>query len=357
MGQRFCTINSTSNLLRDGDFELLDSEGTPAFWVVGGAVENDQGSTNISFETDETLKGGIGTYADVRLSSDKALTLSQYFGRVTGTFDFVAPLDVEARRSDSAGYQNDTDTLLGAGFYTVSMSILLTEGELDVTVFARQADGTTPETFVGLENGLTRRVVGSDKFQRVTLNMYIPQMRVDYLEIQFQRSAASNVSSFRLSHLTMAPGTYTSVAFLPCPFKSTFPKGAIVLSMGETCPAGFEDIKNGEYSPLSEWAQNNPNSQGRRGNFPRNSSDLTGSEMHTTDTPGTVPDASDTLKYPTKNNKYIQSLYAQDEAKDVYEAPTVDLPGSDNGAPTHVHELSPSSTRPVAWPFLLCKRL
>ena len=361
MATRFATTHHLVNLFRNGNLELaqvVDAKTVPAFWVIDGAVPDELGNSDTitSFKVlqDQTIEiGGSDNFLSIIMQEADTVTIGQSFLRGTGTsFDFPTPLAPGTRRSLASGYLNDTDVLIPYGSYSAGFSIKVSQGSVVATLVAYDLLGEViPLTFNESSQLQTINAVG--KYSRVTFSFNTPKT-ISRLDLQLTRSPGSGLVEMRLTKASMAAGVYSDLPFLPDPLINCFPEGAIVLSMGDSCPSGFEEIGNDNLTPLAEWVTTNPTAQGRKGNFPRSASEQSGTEKHTAITDFTAFSA-DTVDFPSTTNLDVVKNTTNID-KD-YINPSGDLPGGDDGTPTHKHQLSTTGTRPVSWAFRLCKRL
>jgi hypothetical protein len=358
MQQRFATTHHAINLLRNGNFDLIqetDGESVPAFWYVDGAVAD--GVTNSETVTSysviqgaEIVAGGSDNYMRVVMQDASPVRLGQSFVREEA-LSFPTPLQPGVRRALGSGYLNDTTQLLPSYNYTIALSTLVRQGTVDYSVVA--FDVNDIEFELTLLESQNNSVSKQNEYVRTTLSFFAPQP-IYRLEVRLTRAPGAGLTELDLALLSMSQGTYTRLPYLPDPFISCFPAGAIVMTQGDSCPAGFAELGNGDLAALPDWLDAASDAQGRKGHFPRSADTQTGTEFHTA-TPDFKPFLADTIDFPKETN--LDYVEAAGGNSDPYNNPQGDLPGSPSGTPTHEHELTESGTRPVSWAFRLCKRL
>lgn len=356
MSKRFASTHHAINLLRNGNFELAeDVQGNtlPAFWDIQGAVPDEFGNsdtiTSFKVEQDQPIvAGGSDNFLSVIMQDTDVVRLQQSFLR-DNPLSFSTPLLPNTKRSVPSGYVNATELVLPAYTYTVAVSTQTVQGTVSFEVQAYDMEGEL-QVLSMLESTNTT-VDQPDFFERTSIAFEVP-LPISKVELVLTRKVGSGLLKARLAMISMAQGTYSTLPYLPDPFISCFPEGAIILTQGDICPTGFMELGEGDTSPLAEWSSVRADAKGRKGNFPRSADTASGTEQHTAD-PDFSPAITDTVEFPSETNLEV----VEDTFSGNYVNPSADLPGDPSGAPSHEHSLSAAGTRPVSWAFRLCKRL
>jgi hypothetical protein len=175
------------------------------------------------------------------------------------------------------------------------------------------------------------------------------------LGLQVERTVESDLCVVELSLFSFTRGAFTFLPYLGDPFQRCFPEGTIVMTMGEGCPPGFEELGNGDLEPLPEWSAFDSSVEARKGNFPRSSTELTGTELHGAEVTQIEPGDIDVERFISSTSKTV--VEPNDEKPYSGTNPTVDAPGGINNIPDHPHTLEAAPTRPVSRGFRFCRRL
>ncbi len=367
MIKRFMSQASLLNLWRNGTFEL-QKEGAPAFIDIVGASLNSPESLDVYslITTNDVVAESSETCIEIVLSIQADVKIQQTFTRHKDTkFDFVAPLSANAFVSLAPGYQSRHEVFIPAGAYTLRWSYSLS-GSVLASVYGEDENGAE----LIFENTDIKALSTTDHWTSESISFRITKAAAK-LALRL-RGAGSEAGTIRITNMALAAGEYSSLPALPDQFIATFPSNAIILTLGEKCPDGFTELT--EIAPLPEWVATNPDVKSKYGNFPRTSNELSGTELHTSVNIIKKPGINDKVEFPGANNLEVvlartnkvpgstSPLTTQvpngGNTIDVnYTNPPADFPGSNDGTPTHQHKLKPAGTRPVARPFLLCKRL
>ena len=348
---RFATTHTAVNLLRCSGWELINSDGTAAFWSFANLNGVNRGTLS-----DNKLA--------VVLASNEVSSISQNFGTISSDFDFTP--------SDASAYYGVYPTVPSG--YAVTRRIPLARDEhytfsfdLDQTVGGSQfrivwTAEPLNSSSAEIEHTTPWQVLGKPTTSRVHIRFDAERALTDIrpisdVRVEFQRAEGVNLANLTISKLMLVPGDYSNLPYTGDPMISCIPAGAIIMTIGPACPAGFEELGNDGASALAEWTTNDPSRQARFGNFPRSATDASGTVLHapTTNIDGGTGDNG---LYETENG-FLADNYtkAQGETLENHiftssEAnPLADTPGS------HIHEMTSEKTEPLAVVLRFCKRL
>lgn len=365
-GQRLTSTFQAVNLFRNGHFDLLTEAGVPAFWTVKGAIENQQpnalAETSYRVLTGQSLAVGPERVFELTLRNSSPVRLLQVLTRdASQVFDFPVPLPPGQRESILAGHPGKFRLLIDDKLdHTLAFSYRVKQGVATLQPVATDAtlDDGSLTTFMALqsvEGGADPRTVRAEQtWRRAAFPFQCPNIPSS-LGLQIARAPGSDLCVVEVSLFSFTRGAFNLLPYLGDPFQRCFPEGTIVLTMGEGCPPGFEELGDGDLEPLPEWTAYDSSVRARKGNFPRSSTELTGTELHGTEVVQIEPGTSDVERFITSTSKTV----VEDNDNKPYAGsnPTVDAPGGVNNTPDHPHTFEAAPTRPVSRGFRFCKRL
>jgi hypothetical protein len=132
------------------------------------------------------------------------------------------------------------------------------------------------------------------------------------------------------------------------------------MSLGNTCPTGFEPLDEGELQPLQEWLDVEPSVRAKKGNYPRTGSELTGSPLHTANDTYFEDVVNESVDFESFNGRLYTEFSNSEDNWELGVTPTVFTVSTDNPATdravVHRHTLSEAKTRPVSIGLMFCKR-
>jgi hypothetical protein len=359
MSRRFTNTYQAVNLVRNGNLDMIealeDQTQTAPFWSTDLVHVAAQDSVVANLY--EIFQGDPGDAPAqgfrVKLVTNQASLLYQDMRRdpEAHVMDFPVPLAAGLRSTIAQGYQaTETQSLPSAG-YTLAFTMRVTQGTVTASVASWDYAGarTTPTLLTGTDPV----VVKTGGWERHVLPFSVDK-GLGQVGLELQRAANTDLAVVEIGLVALALGRYRSLPYTGDPLVSALPKGAIILSLGTVCPPGFEELGEGDLTPLSEWSGDEPGIKARKGNYPRSGTALTGTTSHTVDTLELTPGAKDVSLFSGPDSKA-----ADDDAlvSTTKSNPAVDEPGGKNGTPNHDHSLETAGTRPVSRAFLFCRRI
>lgn len=323
--------------MNNGAFELGD--GTP-FWTFTP-------NQNRYSVTPSDGKAGVLV---VELISDTPFHVAQEFGKdKQGVFDFPVPQGPGTRPSAAGGYVVEEAKVLPQGDYTLHAQIRADFGAVEIApiIEGPTANGDLSPIAVVFE-GAASATVAREGWVPVVFKFTSPR-RIYRVGLSVTRQQQQAHAKAEITKLGLVPGAYDQAVYTGDVLARVLPKGAIVLSLGKTCPDGFALLEEG--TPPAEWTADEPTIKLKYGNFPASVTAPSGHVLHTTETL-VRPDTPGVALF----DGYDSRIYVE-QASSFSTAPgPIDVPDRD-GLASHAHEIKKAKSVPVSVSFLLCKRL
>lgn len=327
------------NQLYNGGWELVDSDGVPAFWDIEGASQKDDLSVY------EVTPDGLR----VRLGSRTAVKVTQSFTTSAGPLDFSGDLDPGDYRGMPNGYiQAPARTLSGKDVWTVSFDMVRSVGPCVVKVSAMYASGTT--VYMTASTG-GEQVTVTDVSQ-TRPHFFLDADVVHSIESITIEVCSSSPTEVVLDRIQMSLGKYADQPYTGDPFVQIFPKDCLVLVLGEVCPAGFEELGDGDLQVPSEWSDQEPGIRPRKGNYPSNGTELAGAPKHG---PAASTSSTSTNIAEVFESRFGRAYLEEGVGPDSWVEPSTN-PLVDQQL-DHTHEINLASSRVLAVEYLFCKRV
>lgn len=324
---------SLVNLFMNGGWSVR-KEQVLAFWIMDNLLPVGLNSYRIE---DERLK--------VSLGSNKPSTISQDFKSFTTPLDFRRPALGGVYPTLAAGYETTHHrTVPGNTHLTCSFDVSRDVGDVRFRLY--YTSGALTEFSEPVRVSINTDI-------RVVLSMFV-QFTPDTIGIEMQ---ADKTTSFSMDKVMLAVGRHSVLPYTGDPFSQIFPKGVIVLSLGGTCPTGFEELGEGDLQPLADWEKHEPGIQARKGNYPRSGTEQLGSPVHTADAVQMRSGREDFIEYEGFEGKLFTE-HNDIEASTPVKVFTVSQGNPDVDAyRPHTHTISEGGSRPLSLGLMFCKRL
>lgn len=336
MINRFATSYQTINLVRNGGWDFVGSDGLPHFWTLVNlvAAADAPDSNKNYFEVGDDKISLV-------LHQEENAQIVQYFPK-PGSMDFQQPLVGGVRSSLPPGYLVNEQQHLPAETYTVAFDLA---GAADVRV----GYGSVASTYTDWQTGDGRK-----------LFVFTAEETLKHILIEVRRAA--DFVTVDLSRIMFAAGEFSALPYTGEPL-NILPRGAIVMVCGDTCPLGFEELGETGATPKPEWASDDPGIRGRKGNYPRGGVDAYGDVRHTGGSilPG-ITDVQQFESFGGYLNTYFgygqeeQGIVTGGDSKDFILSDFADVPEMDDVG-LHTHVIGTAGTRPVSMKLRFCKRL
>lgn len=325
---------SSINLFYNGGWALKD-EDVPAFWYFENLAKT--GLNNYKL-TDRGIK--------VTLGSVSAVAIYQDFSTFTAPMDFAVPAGGGIYRTLSAGYDVLVSRPIAANTtLTIAFDVNREIGDVRFKVFYDSG------AFRGFADVVQR--VSLKSSTRLVFQLPV-QFAPDRIGIEMQADKTSTVT---VDKIMMAIGAHSELPYTGDPFIQLFPEGCIVLTLGDTCPAGFKELGEDDLTAPADWEKHEPGVKARKGNYPRAGTELAGSPVHTVSNPKMQNGAEDFKEFEGFEGKLFTEHSDSDPSAPnkvftVYNG----NPNVDDYQP-HTHTISEGGSRPLSLGLLFCKRL
>jgi hypothetical protein len=327
------------NQFYNGGWELVDSDGVPAFWDIEGASLEDD--LSVYEVTPDGLK--------VQLGSQSVVKVTQTFTEPAGPFDFSGDLEPGDYRGMPNGYiQAPARTLSGKDLWTVSFDVARTVGPCEIKVSAKYVDNT--EVYLTASTGGDRVTITDLTEVRVHFfHEANTASAINEITIELRNASPAEVI---LDRMQLSLGQYADQPYTGDPFVQIFPKDCLVLVLGEVCPAGFEELGDGDLQVPADWSEQEPGIRPRKGNYPASGTDLAGSPKHGPEN-GTSSTATNIAEgFESRFGRaYLEVGTGPDSWIEPSNNPLVDQELD------HTHEMNLASSRVLAVEYLFCKRV
>ena len=331
------TNYNSINLLYNGGWELADSEGIPAFWDISGAEQ--ESALSVYTVVPEGLK--------LQLSSRSAVTITQTFTAPSGPLDF---LSAEDYRGMPYGYVEGPARVLSLqDNWTLAFDVNRRVGPC--TVKARVSYAGTHVDLVTAD-GSTELTISDVQESRphfyLTGSEAPTNLIMESLTITVTSTAPSEVT---LDRIQLSLGRYGFQPYTGDPFLEIFPKDCVVMTLGDLCPAGFEELGDGDLTVPPEWGEDEPGIRARKGNYPADGTELAGAPKHGAPNDTTSVSTNVSASFESRFGRAFQEAGIGPDFLADSNNPLVDQ------TLEHTHEVNKASSRVLAVEYLFCKRV
>lgn len=336
------TNYNSVNLLYNGGWELVDSKGEPAFWDIDGA----------SLEDDLSIYSVGPDGLTVQITSRADVSLTQTFNVEAGPLDFSGNLGTEDYRGMPYGYTRTPARRLSAqDDWTLSFDLTRAIGPCQVRV---RVD------YVGGSQYMAHRIEADGTAETALLVSDVEQARPhffltggadrDITAVAIELSGTSP-TEVTLDRIQLSLGRYADQPYTGDPFVQIFPKDCIVMTLGARCPAGFEELGDGDLVVPDEWSDEEPGIRPRVGNYPAKGTELAGSPKHGPDNGTTSTNSSSFESFEARTGRAATETGIGPTFLSESNNPLVDQELD------HTHTVNKASSRVLAVEYLFCKRV
>lgn len=332
------TNYNSVNLLYNGGWGLVDSQGRPAFWEIAGAsLEEDLSVYEV---TPDGLLLQLGSRSDVKVS--------QSFTKAAGPLDFRGDLGPSDYRGMPNGYTHSpARTLSGKDVWTVSFDLTRTVGPCSVKVRASYA-GT--ETYLEATTGGDSVELTDAQYARPHFILDADtSYSIEAITIEVRSSSPAEVI---LDRVQMSLGRYADQPYTGDPFVQIFPENCVVMVLGSTCPSGFEELGDGDLEVPADWSDLEPGIRARKGNYPAQNTELSGAPKHGPQSTTSSAGTNVTEQFESRFGRaFLDPSAGPSDWVEPSNNPLVDQQLE------HTHEMNMASSRVLAVEYLFCKRV
>ena len=336
------TNYNSVNLLYNGGWELVDSKGKPAFWDIDGASQEDD--LSIYSVDDNGLR--------VQITSQSAVTLTQSFTEAAGPLDFDGDLAPSDYRGMPYGYvQTPARKLSASDDWTVSFDLNRAIGPCQVRVRMNYVGGHTYLAHQFAADGTPDTTLAVSGVSVLRPHFYAtggPLLDIQSVVIEITATSPSEVTVDRMQ---MSLGRYADQPYTGDPFVQIFPKDCVVMTLGATCPAGFEELGDGDLAVPAEWTEEEPGIRARVGNYPASGTELAGSPKHGPDNDSTSANSASFEAFESRTGRAASETGVGPDFLTTSNNPLVDQELD------HTHTVNKASSRVLAVEYLFCKRV
>lgn len=171
---------------------------------------------------------------------------------------------------------------------------------------------------------------------------------IDKFTIEVSSDAPAEIV---LDRMQLSLGRYADQPYTGDPFVQIFPKDCIVMTLGDVCPAGFEELGDGDLEVPSEWSQDEPGIRPRKGNYPAQGTELAGAPKHGPEADTTSTGSKLSEKFESRFGRAYSEQGVGPEWEQTSNNPLVDQELD------HTHQVNKASSRLLAVEYLFCKRV
>ena len=243
----FGDVMSVPNLFRNGGLDFQDDESPlPPFYVINGALKAAGPADNSwaqVFGEKPLAAGAPVNYFKLILPKMTPVTVGQNFSKAPGVLDHVIP--ISPGELNLFGYQAEEANLLYQGLFTVSFSARVIQGEVALGVARTGALGSDQTETIYTE---IDRNFSSREWRRFTGVFDPGKTRIGVAGLQVQRKGAAQIVEVHIGNIMLAAGAFDGLPYTGDPAATIFPRGAIIMSLGLTCPPGFVPV-GGDFYP------------------------------------------------------------------------------------------------------------
>jgi len=335
----FGDVLSIPNLFRNGGLDFQDaSSALPPFYSIAGAARNAlvlENSWSQVFGETPSVSGGLSNYFVLHLPQPDPVTVTQDFSNANAVFDHATPVTSGTSELQPYDYCSIEPNLLYQGKFTLSFSIRVPQGEVSVglTYQIAQTAGNMGAVYVELDP-----LLSGPSWRRYTGVVDAGTNKLVVIGVQVQRMGTARSVEVHLGNIMLAAGAYDDLPYTGDPAAAVFPRGAIVMSLGTSCPPGFVPLEHDGLYPRSPDVDEKPGDTG-------------GSKKHEHDLEQTM--------YP-ENSWRRRSLLDSGDATNIPGLSVWDDSRGDR-AVSHEHPIRDDSgednTEPNHRGYLFCKRV
>jgi hypothetical protein len=227
------------NLLRNGGFEF--DEAFPSAWTLTGVEDSEGAHNTYSIESSTpSAEHEPKNRIKLKLSVNTPVEMYQTFG-LEMPFDFNVPLTGAVDRINPEGYLSAERILLARRPFTFAFSMSVDAGlvRAEVVAITHTTDGQSAKEVVVVADSQA----SGRQWRR--LSAVIDPGDGIIRRIGVRLSKINNSSSASMGGFSMAVGAYGDLAYLGNPVLEAWPRGAIIFTLGDTCPSGFEPVEEG----------------------------------------------------------------------------------------------------------------
>jgi len=321
------------NLFYNGGWTLKKDK-VPAFWQFENLALT--GLNNYTL-TDKGISITLGSNTPVKLLQD--------FKSFGAPLDFRVPAQGGIYRNLAPGYETTHGrTIAAKSTITISFDVHREIGDVRFKVFYN--NGAT-----NLFSDVQRLSLKTDA--RLVFQLTIDS-KPDTIGIEIQSDKTATVV---IDRVMLAVGHYSDLPYTGDPFSQVFPEGVIIMSLGNSCPPGFEELGEGDLTPPADWEKYEPGVRARKGNYPRAGTAVAGSPIHTVLNPQMQNGTIDFLEYEGFAGKlFTEYNNADPSTEDKVFTVLQGNPPIDDYKP-HTHTVAEGGSRPASLGLMFCKRL
>lgn len=241
---------SIPNLFRNGGLDFQDDVSPfPAFYAVSGAEKNAvtlENSWAQVFGEIPTQAGGPANYFRLTLPQPDAISLTQNFADANASFDHAVPVTSGTSQIQPYDYLSVEPNLLYQGKFTLSFAIRVPQGEITLGVAYQTANvsGSMDSEYLELDP-----LFSSTVWRRYSGVIDVGTNKLIAIGVQAQRRGTAQAVETHVGNIMLAAGAYDSLPYTGDPAAQAFPRGAIIMTLGLTCPPGFVEVGNTERYP------------------------------------------------------------------------------------------------------------
>jgi hypothetical protein len=365
---RVTDVFALPNLLSNGGFDRLvttDGVTTAAYWTVSGASSETLGAggNRYTFVTaeDSDEEFSARDYVRLSLSESRPVVLSQSFlaDPAQNALDFPVPLLAGSDRQEVLeGFRSVYTKLLPRSrSFTVGVAARINRGRAILAARFLDASG---RTIGGVDLNPVLDAKSSKRKWRRWSGVLTPPGTPASIEIYVQRISAGDFVELHLGELQLITGAYDEAPYTGDPGLTAIPKGAIIFSLGESCPPGFEELPAADGTIPAEWLAADPEAELRFKAFPIGATSSTGavagSPTHNRSEYSFRLALDDVEAFESFEGKIAES---PDNSAVGYN-PSVTVPADEpdaKGTANHQHNVLDAGSLPVNRPLRLCRRV
>lgn len=321
------------NLFYNGGWALKKDD-VPAFWQFENLALT--GLNNYSL-TDNGIS--------ITLGSNQPVKLCQDFKAFGAPLDFRVPAQGGIYRNLASGYETTHGRTIPA-HTTISIAFDVHREIGDVRFKIFYNDGAA-------DHFSNAQRVSLKTNTRLVFHLFM-EFKPDIIGIEVQSDKTATVV---IDRVMMAVGQYSDLPYTGDPFCQVFPDNIIIMTLGNVCPPGFEELGEGDLTAPADWEKHEPGVRARKGNYPRSGTELAGSPVHTVTNPQMQNGVADFLEYEGFEGKLFTEHSNVDPGTTLKVfTVTQGNPPVDDYEP-HTHTVSEGGSRPASLGLMFCKRL
>lgn len=250
ISKHFGDVLSVPNLFRNGGLDFQDDVSPfPAFYSVAGATKNApvlENSWSQVFGETPTVPGGPANYFRLSLPQPDPISLTQNFASSNAAFDHAVPVTSGISEIQPYDYRSDEPNLLYQGKFTLSFAIRVPQGSVSLGIAYQTADvsGSASAEYLELDSLFAR-----SSWTRYSGVVEVGTDKLVAIGVQVQRRGSAQAVEANVGNIMLAVGAHDDLPYTGDPAAMVFPRGAIVMSLGLTCPPGFVEISDNDRYP------------------------------------------------------------------------------------------------------------